>query len=102
MSLERDARYTRLDFRAAGMADEEIDALLAVHGGDGFQSVTIPKATNEIGGTLPIARRSLVPLKRWMSQRALKNTLPGAVKGERRFFRTWVRAERRQKAQTDK
>jgi len=61
----------------------------------GFQTVSIPNATSEAGGALPIERASKVPLKRRMSVRASRNKLPPAVTGERRFFRTWVRAERK-------
>jgi len=73
--------------------------LLTEHGGSGFQTVSIPLATTEIGGTLPIERQSKIPLKRTMSKRALRGTLPDPVKGERRFFRTWVRAVRRPQGQ---
>ncbi len=95
MSQVNEAKYTRPDFLKAGMREDEIDELLTAHGGSGFQTVSIPGATAERGGTLPLGRQSQVPLKRRMSQRALREELPRPVTGERRFFRTWVRAERR-------
>jgi hypothetical protein len=96
MSLRSDAMYTRRDFARAGMRRSEIDALLTLHGGSGFQTVSIPGMANKP----PIERRSKAPLKRQMSERALKKkgtpgSLPPPVTGERRFFRTWVRAVRR-------
>ena len=95
MSQVKEAKYTRPDFLKAGMREDEIDELLTAQGGSGFQTVSIPGATAERGGTLPLGRQSTAPLKRRMSQRALRGELPQPVTGERRFFRTWVRAERR-------
>jgi hypothetical protein len=95
MSQKRGTVYTRPDFRKAGMRNREIDKLLAQYGPSGFRTVTIPRATPHIGGSVDITRRNPVPLKRRMSWRARKGELPPAVAGERRFFRTWVRAVRR-------
>ena len=97
MSRAPDAKYTRRDLGRAGMRRSEIDALLTLHGGSGFQTVSIPGMKEK---SVPLERRSKAPLKRRMSERALKKTgtpggLPPAVSGERRFFRTWVRAVRR-------
>jgi hypothetical protein len=95
MSQRRTATYTRPDFRDAGMSRKEINRLLTEFGPSGWQTVSIPQATSEVGGTVPIVRTSKKPLKRRMSWKATRGQLLEPVKGERRFFRTWVRAIRK-------
>jgi hypothetical protein len=71
-----------------GLSDDEIDELMqsSTHSlGKGFNTVSIPNASAK-----PLPFRP--PLKRTMSTLALNKRLPPAVTGDRRFFRTWVRA----------
>jgi hypothetical protein len=95
MSHQSATTYTRPDLRKAGMRNRDISKLLAEYGPSGFRTVSIPGATPEKGGTVPIERRSKAPLKRRMSWKAKRNELPKPVGGDRRFFRTWVRAVRK-------
>lgn len=82
------------------LPDDVIDRMLAAHGDEGFRSVSIPSAARADGKTNvsepftddPVKRP--VVLKREMSQLALDGRLPTHPEGDRRFFRTWVRAVR--------
>jgi hypothetical protein len=53
----------------------------------GFQTVDIPGV-----GSTSLREDGKPPLKRQMSDLALAAQLPPPVTGDRRFFRTWVRA----------
>ncbi len=78
--------FNRHDLVDAGLDKARIDKLLAEAPSlDGFQTVSIPG----VKGDAPIA---VAPLERQMSRDALSKTLPPKPVGDRRFFRTWVRA----------
>jgi hypothetical protein len=78
-------RFTRAELLQAGMSDQLINKLLAeAKDWQGFQRVSIPGA--------PEAPAARAPLQRQMSVNALENNIPPEVTGNRRFFRSWVRA----------
>lgn len=85
-------KFTRKELAAAQVPTDDIEALLARFGGKGFQTVSIPGVAGE---NPPVVREGRPPLKRRMSTLALGGQLPRKVTGDRRFFRTWVRAVRR-------
>jgi hypothetical protein len=76
---------------SARLADELIEE--QSEGASGFREVSIPHSVRgkpSIKG--PVRLAEAPPLKRQMSSKALLGTLPPKVTGNRRFFRTWVRA----------
>jgi hypothetical protein len=81
-----ETEFNRHDLNDAGLDKARIDKLLAEAPAlDGFQMVSIPG----VKGDAPIAK---APLERKMSSDALTGDLPPKPVGDRRFFRTWVRA----------
>jgi hypothetical protein len=86
------AQLDRAKLLASGMSVTLVDELIDEHSeGSGFREVSIPHPGNpSIKG--PVRLAEAPPLKRQMSSKALLGTLPPKVTGERRFFRTWVRA----------
>jgi hypothetical protein len=85
-------RYTRRELRAAGLTDDEIDSVMAGGGPTGYREVSIPGTGSE-----GIQGDGQPPLKRRMSYVAAADK-PPMVSGKRRFFRTWIRAEKKRKA----
>lgn len=91
MAGQPNEKYTRVDFDESGMARTEIDELIASVDRES-RTVSIPRVPGEKIRDIHPDERKRPPLKRQMSERALKNTLPPDVPGDRRFFRNWVRA----------
>jgi len=86
------SKFDRRQLTASGLSATLVNELIDEYDEDskfgaGFRQVSIPKS-----GTGPIRRPDAPPLKRQMSSNALLGTIPQKVTGERRFFRTWVRA----------
>ena len=81
-----------------GMLNDQIDRLLSGYGPSSFNSVNIPSRARKDGSlerlkmTTDDEGKKPLQLTRQMSQRALTKDLPVDPGGERRFFRTWVRA----------
>lgn len=86
------SKFDRRQLAASGLSATLVNELIDEYDedskfGSGFRQVSVPKS-----GTGPIRRPDAPPLTRRMSSNALLGTLPQKVTGERRFFRTWVRA----------
>lgn len=81
-----------------GMTHGQVDRLLSTTGPDTFNSVNIPQRARDDGtmGRLKMTEKKDRPvqLSRRMSMLALDDQVPVDPGGERRFFRTWVRAVR--------
>ena len=94
MARQPKGQFTRPDFIDSGMPPDEIDEL--VSGADrASRTVSIPRLDQ--GAPQDIIpdeqeRKRRPPLKRTISDLALAKKLPPDVKGDRKFFRTWVRA----------
>lgn len=90
----------RPELLAIGMSEDQVDRLVSGYGTSPHTSVSIPTGARTDGGTnrLPLktddSKKPPITLKRTMSQRSLNRTLPVDPGGDRRFFRTWVRAVR--------
>ncbi|TCO47262.1 hypothetical protein EV192_1172 [Actinocrispum wychmicini] len=82
-----DKWFGRAHLLDAGLGNDQIDTLFAESPNwKGYQRVSIPNAAS--------APPAKAPLKRQASVEALKGNVPPEVTGNRRFFRTWVRAVR--------
>ncbi|MEO8736402.1 MAG: DUF4157 domain-containing protein [Edaphobacter sp.] len=86
------SKFDRTQLAASGLSPTLVNEVIDEHDenseiGSGFRQVSIP-----ISGKGPIRQPGTPPLKRQMSSKTLRGTLPQQVTGERRFFRTWVRA----------
>lgn len=94
MARQPKGQFTRPDFIASGMPSDEIDELVA-SADRASRTVSIPRLDK--GAPQDIIpdeeeRKRRPPLKRTISELALAKKLPPDVKGDRKFFRTWVRA----------
>jgi len=82
-------RFDRDQLTVAGLSNKLVNQLFdEVY--PGFRVVSVPNAA---GGNA--FRQKLPRLTRQMSSKDLRENLPPEVTGERRFFRTWVRAVKR-------
>jgi hypothetical protein len=83
-------RLDRVWLVDAGLPDRLVNKLFdQVY--PGFRNVSVPDATKK-GSAF---EQRLPRLERQMSSEELRKNLPPEVTGERRFFRTWVRAVKR-------
>lgn len=88
---------TRPQLKKAGMTPEQIDRLVSGYGTTMFNAASIPGdgRTDGSSSRLPMTKpgeERPTTLKRRMSQLALDKKMPVDPGGDRRFFRTWVRA----------
>lgn len=95
-----DFKVNRPTLLTLGMKRKQVDRLLSGYGPDTFNQVNIPGRARKDGGTgrLPMTTdpegTQPIKLSRRMSMLALDDQLPVDPGGDRRFFRTWVRAVR--------
>jgi GNAT superfamily N-acetyltransferase len=91
-------KYDRKQLARIGISEESITELIDKYSAQaaGFQKVSIPNPANPGKPyKAPIRASGTPPLTRRMSEWARNNDLPQQVMGKRRFFRTWVRAVRK-------
>lgn len=96
MTRQAGATYTRVDLTKAGVDAGKVDRLVEAVD---RSSRTVSIAKLKGGKPQDIVpdeeeRGRRPPLKRQLSERALKKQLPPDVEGDRKFFRNWVRAVR--------
>jgi hypothetical protein len=90
--------FSRVQLAASGIPAGLLDELTTEYSefGIGFQQVSIPSARRgEASLKGPIRPPEAPRLTRQMSSMAIRRELPAEPSGQRRFFRTWVRAVRR-------
>lgn len=109
---KRDTKYQRPKFLASGMTATEVDQMLEMVGlltrdvkdprtgrpaADAayFVDAGVPMPGYGSAIRSPLKKEGRPPLTRQMSQSALDRKLPPPAESKRRFFRTWVRAVRR-------
>jgi len=86
------SKFDRVELAKSGLSPADVEELVDEYSefASGFGGVSIPGSDRA-----PIRDPDTPRLTRQMNSKALAKTIPPPVTGDRRFFRTWVRAVRR-------
>jgi hypothetical protein len=86
------SKFDRVELAKSGLSPADVEELVDEYSefASGFGDVSIPGSDKA-----PVRAPDTPRLTRQMSSKALAKTIPPPVTGDRRFFRTWVRAVRR-------